>query len=206
MLELGQWLQKWKWCCWILMRQLKQFRMLMYLRLLCQHCLTLHIWRWVTGLGRFPKINGNENREGNWVSCADPLHASLTCFWQNGTSWERMAGDEEAMQATQCYQRLHVFSLENQNLFQSPHSAAETMCVLNKRNEWNRWALPLVMSALGALDGRQFQKLSPVLLCFVWFCFNLIWNIVEGNYQARPLQWLSVNQGTYLKVILNPST
>lgn len=115
-------------------------------------------------------------------------------------------GDEEAMQATQCYQRLHVFSLENQNLFQPPHSAAETMCVLNKRNEWNRWALPLVMSALGALDGRRFQKLSPVLLCFVWFCFNLIWNIVEGNYQARPLYWLSVNQKTNLKVILNPST
>lgn len=172
MLELGQGLQKWKWCCWILMRQLKQFRMLMYLRLLCQHCLTLHIWRWATGLGHFPKMNGNESREGNSVRCADPLHARLTCCWQQGTIWERRTGDEEARQATQCYQRLHVFSLENQNLFQSPHRASKSVNVLNKRNERNPWALSLVMSALVALAG--FSRVSKAIPSFALFCFVLI--------------------------------
>lgn len=96
----------------------------------------------------------------------------LTCFWQHGTSWERKAGDEEARQATQCYQRLHVFSLENQNLFQSPHRASESVRVLNKRNEWNRWALSLVMSALVALAG--FSRVSKAIPSFALFCFVLI--------------------------------
>lgn len=158
----------------------------MYLRLLCQHCLTLHIWRWATGLGHFPKMNGNESREGNSARCADPPRARLTCFWQQGTSWERRAGDEEARQATQCYQRLQVFSIEDQNRFQSPHRASESVRVLNKK-KWMEPLGPVIghVCSCGSRWKAIFKGLkSYPQFCFILFCFNLTCNIVEGNYQA----------------------
>lgn len=57
---------------------------------------------------------------------------------------------------------------------QSPHRASESLRVLNKRNEWNRWALSLVMSALVALDGRRFSRVSKAIPSFALFCFVLI--------------------------------
>lgn len=107
---------------------------------------------------------------GIQLTVADPPHTSLclngTCFWQKDTRLreEGWAGGSHASHS-KLYQRLHVFSLGNQNPSQYPCKASESMSVL-KRNKWTKWALLLVMSAFVALGRRWFPGVSKAIPSF----------------------------------------
>lgn len=121
-----------------------------------------------------PKLITRRTMRGIQLTVADLLYASLCpsalCFWQNN----RQLGEEgwaEGSHAScsEFYQRLHVFSLENQYPSQSSCKVSESMRVLHKSNEWNHVALLLVISALVALHGRWLSRVSKAIPFFLFF-------------------------------------